>query len=318
MPLIIRYSLLLIICSMTFFTCSYKPLIKGKWRLDKAPEDMYTTMQFKKNGTLLLQNKEETLIQNWDYSHNRRLITISNKDNPESEYFVINYIDPFFMGISNKQKAYTLSRSLKVKSVNHRTARRKLKGTWTLMELDGQLQAPQKMQLSFWDNGVYQQIQGNNHQLGRWILSNDNRKLTLSNDELTQTIELSFTQKSRLQISDVYGSYLLEKKERLLKSPSNKKVAARIVGAWMLTLVGTKAVEDSDYTLYLNEDGSLKIFENNQIAELGKWSVSEDGAFLVLEHSDKNHSYPIESIGMNKLKLKDNFESIVFKRVNMF
>lgn len=318
MPLIIRYSLLLIICSMTFFTCSYKPLIKGKWRLDKAPEDMYTTMQFKKNGTLLLQNKEETLIQNWDYSHNRRLITISNKDNPESEYFVINYIDPFFMGISNKQKAYTLSRSLKVKSVNHRTARRKLKGTWTLMELDGQLQAPQKMQLSFWDNGVYQQIQGNNHQLGRWILSNDNRKLTLSNDELTQTIELSFTQKSRLQISDVYGSYLLEKKERLLKSPSNKKVAARIVGAWMLTLVGTKAVEDSDYTLYLNEDGSLKIFENNQIAELGKWSVSEDGAFLVLEHSDKNHSYPIESIGLNKLKLKDNFESIVFKRVNMF
>ena len=303
---------------MTFFTCSYKPLIKGKWRLDKAPEDMYTTMQFKKNGTLLLQNKEETLIQNWDYSHNRRLITISNKDNPESEYFVINYIDPFFMGISNKQKAYTLSRSLKVKSVNHRTARRKLKGTWTLMELDGQLQAPQKMQLSFWDNGVYQQIQGNNHQLGRWILSNDNRKLTLSNDELTQTIELSFTQKSRLQISDVYGSYLLEKKERLLKSPSNKKVAARIVGAWMLTLVGTKAVEDSDYTLYLNEDGSLKIFENNQIAELGKWSVSEDGAFLVLEHSDKNHSYPIESIGLNKLKLKDNFESIVFKRVNMF
>ena len=318
MPLIIRYSLLLIICSMTFFTCSYKPLIKGKWRLDKAPEDMYTTMQFKKNGTLLLQNKEETLIQNWDYSHNRRLITISNKDNPESEYFVINYIDPFFMGISNKQKAYTLSRSLKVKSVNHRTARRKLKGTWTLMELDGQLQAPQKMQLSFWDNGVYQQIQGNNHQLGRWILSNDNRKLTLSNDELTQTIELSFTQKSRLQISDVYGSYLLEKKERLLKSPSNKKVAAQIVGAWMLTLVGTKAVEDSDYTLYLNEDGSLKIFENNQIAELGKWSVSEDGAFLVLEHSDKNHSYPIESIGLNKLKLKDNFESIVFKRVNMF
>jgi hypothetical protein len=303
---------------MTFFTCSYKPLIKGKWRLDKAPEDMYTTMQFKKNGTLLLQNKEETLIQNWDYSHNRRLITISNKDNPESEYFVINYIDPFFMGISNKQKAYTLSRSLKVKSVNHRTARRKLKGTWTLMELDGQLQAPQKMQLSFWDNGVYQQIQGNNHQLGRWILSNDNRKLTLSNDERTQTIELSFTQKSRLQISDVYGSYLLEKKERLLKSPSNKKVAARIVGAWMLTLVGTKAVEDSDYTLYLNEDGSLKIFENNQIAELGKWSVSEDGAFLVLEHSDKNHSYPIESIGLNKLKLKDNFESIVFKRVNMF
>lgn len=318
MPLIIRYSLLLIICSMTFFTCSYKPLIKGKWRLDKAPEDMYTTMQFKKNGTLLLQNKEETLIQNWDYSHNRRLITISNKDNPESEYFVINYIDPFFMGISNKQKAYTLSRSLKVKSVNHRTARRKLKGTWTLMELDGQLQAPQKMQLSFWDNGVYQQIQGNNHQLGRWILSNDNRKLTLSNDERTQTIAVSFTQKYRLQISDVYGSYLLEKKERLLKSPSNKKVAARIVGAWMLTLVGTKAVEDSDYTLYLNEDGSLKIFENNQIAELGKWSVSEDGAFLVLEHSDKNHSYPIESIGLNKLKLKDNFESIVFKRVNMF
>ena len=165
---------------------------------------------------------------------------------------------------------------------------------------------------------MYQQIQGNNHQLGRWILSNDNRKLTLSNDELTQTIAVSFTQKYRLQISDVYGSYLLEKKERLLKSPSNKKVAAQIVGAWMLTLVGTKAVEDSDYTLYLNEDGSLKIFENNQIAELGKWSVSEDGAFLVLEHSDKNHSYPIESIGLNKLKLKDNFESIVFKRVNMF
>ena len=303
---------------MTFITCSYKPLIKGKWRLDKAPKDLYTTMQFKKNGTLLVQNKDETLIQNWDYSNNRRLITISNKDNPESEYFVLNYIDPFFMGISNKQKAYTLSRSLKVKSVNHRTARRKLKGSWTLMELDGQQQAPQKMQLSFWDNGVYQQIQGNNNQLGRWILSNDNRKLTLSNDELTQTIDVSFTQKYRLQISDDYGSYLLEKKERLLKSPSNKKVAARILGAWMLTSVGNKAVEGSEYTLYLNEDGSLKIFESNQIVELGKWSVSKDGAFLVLEHSDKNHSYPIESIGLNKLKLKDNFESIVFKRVNMF
>jgi hypothetical protein len=86
----------------------------------------------------------------------------------------------------------------------------------------------------------------------------------------------------------------------------------------MLSVVGNKTVENVDYTLYLNEDGSLKIFEDNRIAEIGRWSVSSDGAFLILEYSDKRLSYPIESIGFNKLNLKDNFETIVFKRVKLF
>jgi hypothetical protein len=290
----------------------------GKWRVNKTGVSAATTMQFMKNGTLLVRDTQATMIQNWEYAHQRRLITISKKDNPVAEHYILHYIDPFFMGLSNKQTAYNLSRSLKVKSINHRTARRKLKGTWSLVELEDSLKAPQKWQLSFWGNGVYQQISSNTQQLGRWELSNDNRKLILSNDNLTQTVALRFTEKKRLEFTDKYGIYLLEKKERFAKSPSNKKVSARILGAWMLSVVGNKTVENVDYTLYLNEDGSLKIFEDNRIAEIGRWSVSSDGAFLILEYSDKRLSYPIESIGFNKLNLKDNFETIVFKRVKLF
>mgnify|MGYP001394385786 CR=1 FL=1 len=151
--------------------------------------------------------------------------------------------------------------------------------------------------------------------LGRWVLNDNNSKITLSNDDLTQTININFLKKNKLQFQDSYGSYMLEKSSNESKSPSNQKIENKIIGAWALTNVGEKEVGSSDYTLYLNEDGSLKIFEHQHIAEVGQWHVTEDAAFLVFEHSLGSLSYPIRDITRKNLQLIDDFQTIIFNRI---
>jgi hypothetical protein len=300
-------------------SCSTKQRIVGSWKVDTKGESLNKAYVFHKNGTLEVRESDKNSeINNWEYSSRKKVITISKKNNPQSEHFVLTYLDPLFMALSNNDEGVSMSRQLKIKSLNHKSALRKLKGEWSLIQLeDSSHNNDLNLKFTFWDNGIYQQSIDDETRLGRWILNDDNSKLTLSNDEYTQTIGLNFVKKSKLQIIDNYGSYLMEKTERISNSPGNKKIANRILGAWALSVVGSKLVENSNYTLYLNDDGSLKIFEEQKISQVGKWYVSEDGAFLVLEHSDMQISYPIKDLTYNRLDLIDDFQSISFKRVKL-
>ncbi len=299
-------------------SCSTKKQLLGTWRIETKGDSEGTEYVFQRNGTLEKHiSGQDIEINNWEYSKKNKAITISKNNNPESELFVINYLDPLFLGLSNKENGILLSRQLKIKSLNHRAARKKLKGEWSLVQLEDStfVVGEQNLRMIFRDNGVYQQSIGDDSRMGRWILAEDNSTVTLSTDEKTQTLGVNFLQKRKLKLTDDYGSYLMDKTDRIPKSPSNKKIAKQIVGAWALENVGEKQVEESDCTIYLNEDRSLKVFENQHITQDGQWFVSEDGAFLVFDHSAGRKSYPIEKISHKKMKLLDDFQSIGFRRV---
>jgi hypothetical protein len=309
---------IIILYALILSSCSTKQRVAGTWRVDTKGKEQNTEYIFQRNGTLEVHTaNQEVKINSWEYSKKKKAITISKQGNSKSELYVINYMDPFFLGLSNKDKGLVLSRQLKIKSVNHKAARRKLKGEWSLAQLEDStlVVGENNLKIVFWDNGISQEIMGDEVRLGRWILSDDNASLTLSNNNYTQTIGINFLKKRRIRLTDNYGSYLMKKTDRIPKSPSNRKVEKRIVGAWTLSKVGDKAVKKSNYTLYLNEDGSLKIFEQQHVSKVGQWYVSEDGAFLVLDHSNGKESYPIQKISRSTLDLLDDFQTIKFDRV---
>ena len=314
--LLINISFLLFIWSIS--ACSTKQRIVGNWKLETKDTTFERSYFFKRNGTLELSlSKDKTQINNWEYSKKNKSITISEKDNIISEHFIINYISPLFLGLSNKDNGFILTRNLKVKSINHNKARKKLRGEWSIVQIEDSSynQNEKNLSFQFMKNGVYREILDEKERLGRWVLNDDNSKITLSNDDATQTIDINFLKKNKLQFRDNYGSYMLEKNNNESKSPSNQKIENKIIGAWALANVGEKEVGSSDYTLYLNEDGSLKIFEHQHISQVGQWHVTEDAAFLVFEHSLGSLSYPIQDISRKNLQLIDDFQTIIFNRI---
>ncbi|BDS10640.1 hypothetical protein [Aureispira anguillae] len=313
--------LLLIGYLVSFSSCSLKQRIIGAWKVENKGKTKGAVYTFQPSGTLQLRTAQNEIdIYNWEFSNRNKSIILSKKNAPTAQVFFLNYLDLFFLGLSSPNEGLLLSRQLKIKSLSHKAARRKLKGEWSLVQLEDSTYVvdEQRLKIIFWDNGISQEITDGDARLGRWVLSDDNRTLTLSNDDYTQTIGIHFLQKQKLQLTDEYGSYLMTKTDQLPKAPSTNKVAKKISGAWSLKKVGKRIVEGANYTLYLNEDGSLKIFEQEHISKTGQWYVSNDGRFLILNHSYGQESYPIEQINGKKLSLVDEFKTITFRRIKEF
>lgn len=306
-----------ITCCILLNSCSTKQKLVGTWKVETKGDFHHVEYNFQRNGTLELKTNPQNIeVNNWEYSKKNKAITISHQSRPESKQYFVNYLDPFFLGLSNKSNGIILTRQLKIKSLNHQAARRKLKGEWSLFQFEDSTLTVNEQHLTilFLDNGVYRETIGEDSRLGRWILSDDNTQLTLSNDDYTQTLGIAFMQKRKIELKDTYGSYLMQKTDRVAKSPSNQQIQKRIVGAWDLKKVGDKIIEDSEYTLYLNDDNSLKIFQEQHISKTGQWQISEDGAFLIFDYSNGQDFYPIENISKNKLTLMDDFQIVSFKR----
>ena len=70
-----------------------------------------------------------------------------------------------------------------------------------------------------------------------------------------------------------------------------------------------------DYTMYLYNDSVLKIYEDQKATKVGQWSVTADGGFLLLQYGNTEELYPIEKITTSKLQVKDELQSIVFKKI---
>lgn len=303
-----------------FSACNIKQQIVGTWSAESKNNSPKAVYNFRPNGTLQLKTSQLTDIYNWKFSKKNKSIVISKKNDPSPTVFFVNHLDLFFLGLSNTNEGLLLSRKFKVKSLSHQAARKRLKGEWTLVEFeDSTLVVWEKsLKMTFWDNGIYEEATQENIQLGRWLLSDDNHTLTLSNDHYTQTVQLHFLQQQKLELMDEYGSYLMTKTAHLPQATSMHKVAKKMVGTWALKKVGERIVEGSNYSLFLHEDGSFKIFEQEQVSKMGKWNVSEDGLFLILNHSQGQDSYPIEGITRKKLRLLDDFQSITFRRIKYF
>jgi hypothetical protein len=68
--------------------------------------------------------------------------------------------------------------------------------------------------------------------------------------------------------------------------------------------------------MYLHSDGSLQVFEDQNITKSGRWYVTEDTNLLILEHNEGQEIYPIEKIKFKRLKIRDEFQSIWLKKVS--
>jgi len=305
--------LLSIICLLLLTTACSKRHLIGVWRVESKGKHENAEFHFKRNSTLNYKKPDNSLtIKSWDFSRKEQEITISSRNTDKVEKYELTYLGPILANIKDQEDNYLLVRQLKVKSINYSKALRKLRGEWALIQLEDQ-DVSNRLQLIFWENGAAQQISNGEVQNGRWVLSDDTKQLIFSSHGEDITFNIQFLQKKKIELEDQYGTYLFEKKKKTKKTPASWKIKSRIVGAWQLNKVGKDAVE-IDYRMYLLEDGSMKIFENQEIAQVGQWQVAENGGLLILDYADQQKTYPIESMKRNKLKIRDESQTVTFKR----
>lgn len=295
-----------------------KTRLAGTWKSKEASQQTRAEFTFQPNGTLKYKTAEnETKLESWEYSKKRKQITVSNTTDAPPKKYTIHTFTGLYMVMSSGDEYYTLLRQLKVKSLNYNKATKQIRGQWNLVQLENENVAPSSSQLNmiFWNNGTYQQNISGNIVLGKWALSSDTKTLSLASEEGTEEYVINFLKSGKIELVDQYGSYFFEKRAKTKKTPSSKKIERKIVGAWTFDKIGKKNLE-LDYTLYLHIDGSLQIFENQEITKSGRWYVSEENNLLVLEHNEGQDIYPIEKIKSKRLKIRDEFETILLKKVS--
>lgn len=315
----IHYYLLLGSLFLLLNSC-VKTRLAGTWKSKEAPQQSQTEFTFQPNGTLKYKTAEnETKLESWEYSKKRKQITVSNTAEAQPKKYTIHTFTGLYMVMSSDEEYYTLSRQIKVKSLNYNKATKQIRGQWNLVQLDNENKnvAPSNNELSmiFWNNGTYQQSISGNSLLGKWALSGDGKIISLASEDGMKEYGINFLKNGNVELVDEYGSYFFEKKAKTKKTPSSQKIERKIVGAWTFDKIGKEKLE-LDYTLYLHTDGSLKIFENQEITKSGRWYVSEENNLLVLEHNEGQEIYPIEKIKSKRLEIRDEFETILLKKVS--
>ena len=315
-----RYTYLLLASSFLLLNSCVKTRIAGTWKTKEVTEQPSAEFTFQPNGTLQYKTtNDEIQLESWEYSKKRKQLTVSSTNSAKSKKYTIHTFTGLYMVMSSEEEYYTLSRQLKIKSFNYNKATQKIRGEWNLVQLgtENQNVAPSSNQLriTFWNNGTYQQNISGNIVLGKWVLSNDAKTLSLGSETGTEEYTINFLKNGKIELIDQYGSYFFDKKARTPKAPANKKIERQIVGAWTIEDIGKKQLS-LDYTMYLNSDGSLQVFEDQNITKSGRWYVTEDSNLLILEHNEGQEIYPIEKIKFKRLKIRDEFQSIWLKKVS--
>lgn len=311
------HSYLLIAITTLFLSSCVKTRLVGTWKTNNDKNNTATaTFTFNSNGTLKYQIEDEVpQLDAWEYAKRKRQITISSSDT-ETKRFQIHNFTGLYLLMSDDEDSYALVKQIDVKSFNYQKANKKLRGQWNLIPLEETEESSESdFQLTLWDNGVFQQIINENPELGTWSLSDDTKSILLDSEEGSQSYGIQFLKNGNVALQDEYATYSFKKVAKTKKTPSNKKIERRIVGAWTFETIGEETLE-IDYTLYLHSDGSLQTFEDQEVSKSGRWYVSEDGGFLVLEHQDGVDSYPIEKIKARQLRIKDEMQTIILKKIS--
>ncbi len=302
--------------SLLLGSCT-KTRLLGNWRVKSEGILKGSEFTFQKNGTLEIEStNQEIHLENWEYSPKKNLLTLSNTYQSTPQYYHIKHLNTIFLVLNQDSSSHTLIRQLKVKSFNYQKAKKRLRGGWSLVRLGKKNKGESsELQIFFWDNGAYQQIINGAIQLGQWQLDDKAQKIVLSSSDSEQNYRIKFLKNNKIELATSYDSYLFEQTDKIKKTPSNKKIERQIVGAWTIKKIGKQTI-DIDYTMYLNPDGVLKIFEKQAASQIGRWFVTEDGSFLILQYDDTQEMYPIEKIQYRRLEIRDEFETVIFKKKN--
>lgn len=302
-----------------FSSCSTQRKLVGTWKINST-QTTANTYQFKSNGTLIEQDKTNTtLIKNWDYNRKNKLLTVSQENtNQTDEYQLLQYL-PLEVKLAHQktdssQQQLTLFRQLPVQSLIHRVAKRKLKGRWLLVQVEDSVKQTKSWYFHFYRNGIAKEINPAGEGLGEWVLSLNNKTLTISKAEQNSNFEIQFLKGRHIRLKDAYGHYTFKKRPAKVKKNLPSWKQSRLVGGWRLAKLGDQTPQ-SKTKLYLYEDGSFKRFVQGQIEEVGQWKLNETGEQLILSSVQQEVTYPIKSVGMQKVQLLGEFESLTFKRI---
>ena len=267
-------------------------------------------MNLHRNGKANIKNNDEWNVISWEYSNSNRRLTLSD-DNHTINELLITYVDPVFLNAIQGNNAFLFTRDLTVPSTKYTLSKKSIIGNWSLQkfnEKDSLLS--NSMDISFIENRFcIRKNQGNSFQ-EQWLIDTEADNLILVNSNERKTFKIKFIKKDLIQLEDAYGSYFLKKTGKNNKA---KRQFSKLLGNWKLIEINNvKEIFESN--MYINFDGSVKIFQNNNIQKTGQWELSNDHSSLLMKFEEENILYDIESIRAGKLKLSSGQRLYTFKK----
>lgn len=96
---------------------------------------------------------------------------------------------------------------------------------------------------------------------------------------------------------------------------TNLQAQTTLIGSWLLKKISSEKTSQAAYILFLNEDKSFKIFQQQHIAASGEWQVNDKQTLVLKFSTGEETQYPIKRIKTNGLVLVDDNKNVIFKRL---
>jgi len=88
-----------------------------------------------------------------------------------------------------------------------------------------------------------------------------------------------------------------------------------ITGSWLLKKISSEKTSRTAYILFLNEDKTFKIFQQQHIASSGHWSVNDNNTLILTFTTGEETHYPLKRVQPKTLVLIDDNKTVFFKRL---
>lgn len=291
-------------------SCTHRIQFLGNWKNSQKDKIQLEEMNLHRNGKADIKKNDEWNVISWDYSNNNRRLTLSD-DNQTLSELIITYIDPVFLNTIQGKDAMLFTRDLTVPSSKYSLSKKLIIGNWSLQKFnDKDSLLSSSMDISFIENGFcIRKNQGSSYQ-EQWLIDTEADNLILVNSNERKTFEIKFIKKDLIKLDDAYGSYFLKKTGKNNKA---KRQFTKLLGNWeLIEINNVKEIFESN--MYINFDGSVKIFQNDNIQKTGQWEISNDHGSLLMKFEEDNILYEIESIRAGKLKLSSDQSIYTFKK----
>lgn len=332
--LTILIAILLIFASGSFAqkTKNVKILIKQPWSLIKVDGEEATkkdriTLDFKKNGKLILKEIVENDIINGSWTISDDGKNIKMELNNEREVMEINIVSitKNSLSLNNNYSVAEFIPAAKIKK-DKKTNRieKNILGSWKTVNEEN---IPD-MIIQFNSDGTAYNSESS--RLAKWKIESDiiilsfagmdeSFKYTFSKDKKTLTLHTDRDPKIiKLERSTVKLEAPSEEKEGPeIDSPVTEKSdginAEMIGGTWKITEMDSDKITDKKILMVLNEDNTFSISEDGEIARKGTWEL-KNGRLLLID-SDKQRSDYSLLMKDNVLYMNDYYGSIVLEKL---
>lgn len=291
-------------------SCTHRIQFLGNWKNNQKEMIQLQEMNLHRNGKADIKNNEEWNVISWDYSNKKRVLVLSDNDQTINE-LIVTYIDPVFLNSIEGTNSILFTRDLSIPSNKYTLSKKSIIGNWTLQKFNEKDSLISNlMELSFFENGYCNRQNSNNNFQEQWLIDTEAEHLILFNSKEKSTFTINFIKKDLIRLEDSFGTYYLKKTDKNSKA---KRQFSKLMGNWKLIEINNLK-ETFASNMFINLDGTVKIFQNNHIQQSGQWVLSNDHRSLLMQFEEENILYEIESINSSKLKLKSGISLYTFKK----